>query len=59
MLASRDLSFCEVDADLQPWDKNGNPKQPLTQLFDHAGVWVYGDFGLSSPERPADWPNAG
>lgn len=56
-VGERDLSFCEVDADLQPWDKKGNAKQPLTELFDRARVWVYGDFELSSPERPPGWPN--
>lgn len=29
----RDLCFCETDADLQPWDKNEDPKQPLTDLY--------------------------
>jgi len=33
-----DLCFCEMDADLQPWDKNGDAKQPLTELYDRAGV---------------------
>jgi hypothetical protein len=51
-----DLCFCEADADLQPWDKRGDPKQPLTDLYDAAGVWVYGDFDLREPERPDDWP---
>ncbi len=51
-----DLCFCETDADLQPWDKNDNSRQPLTSLYDSASVWVYGDFGMRAPERPDDWP---
>ena len=39
-----DVCFCEIDADLQPWDKRGGSKQPLMDLYDAAGVWVYGDF---------------
>jgi hypothetical protein len=51
-----DISFCETDADLQPWDKRRDPKQPLKALYDEAAVWVYGDFNLSWPERPTNWP---
>jgi len=47
-----DLAFCELDFDLQPWDKNGRTKQPLAALYDSAGVWVYGDFAMESPVRP-------
>jgi hypothetical protein len=47
-----DVSFCELDGDLQPWDKNGRSKQPLTGLYDSAGVWVYGDFEMENPPRP-------
>ena len=51
------IAFCELDSDLQPWDKRGASKQPLTELYDSAHVWVYGDFALSSPEkRPATFP---
>ena len=52
----QELAFCEIDSDLQPWDKNGNPKQPLTRLYDAARVWVYGDFALGYPSRPEGWP---
>ena len=52
----RDACFCETDADLQPWDKNGEAKHPLTELYDSAAVWVYGDFELREPERPERWP---
>jgi len=51
-----DLCFCETDADLQPWDRLGEPKQPLTDLYDKCSLWVYGDFSLSQPERPLNWP---
>jgi len=50
-----DLAFCELDGDLQPWDKNGNAKPGLTRLYDDARVWVYGDFTLTRPEPRADW----
>lgn len=52
-----ELCFCETDADLQPWDKRGEAKRPLTDLYDAAQVWVYGDFDLNSPERPDHWPH--
>jgi len=46
-----EVSFCELDGDLQPWDKNGRSKEPLTALYDSAGIWVYGDFDMASPPR--------
>lgn len=49
-----DLAFCELDADLQPWDKNGNRKPVHTRLYDNARVWVYGDFTMTTPEKPGD-----
>jgi len=51
-----DLCFCETDADLQPWDKRRDAKQPLKDLYDRAGVWVYGDFTLTWPEPPQNSP---
>jgi hypothetical protein len=53
----RDLCFCELDGDLQPWDKYGNSKPPLVDLYDGARIWVYGDFEFLAPERPNDWPS--
>jgi hypothetical protein len=41
--------FCELDGDLQPWDKKGAAKQPLTSLYDRARVWVYQDFSMNYP----------
>jgi hypothetical protein len=51
----KDLAFCELDGDLQPWDKNGNTKPALTRLYDDARVWVYGDFTMTTPEPPENW----
>jgi len=53
-----DLCFCETDSDLQPWDKHGDVQRPLTDLYDTAAVWVYGDFDLRAPERPENWPGS-
>ncbi len=49
----QDASFCELDSDLQPWDKLGRVKEPLARLYRSAGVWVYGDFALGNPPRRA------
>ncbi|MGC2530744.1 MAG: hypothetical protein WA639_23615 [Candidatus Acidiferrum sp.] len=51
------LDFCELDAHLQPWDKDRRIKQPLREFYDKARIWVYGDFSLQAPEKPAGWPN--
>ncbi|MGB6941950.1 MAG: hypothetical protein WBE37_06125 [Bryobacteraceae bacterium] len=51
----RGISFCEADADLQPWDKNGNVRPLLTDAYDEAHVWVYGDFTLAQPPRSKDF----
>lgn len=49
-----ELSFCTLDKDLQPWHReSGARKENLARLYDDAGVWVYGDFSLTSPARPA------
>lgn len=53
--ADSELFFCELDSDLQPWDKHGNPNPALRQLYDDARVWVYGDFAMTSHERPENW----
>jgi hypothetical protein len=49
-------AFCEVDSDLQPWDKTGEAKEPLVRLFENASIWVYGDFLMQRPEMPQNWP---
>lgn len=41
------VGFCELDSDLQPWDKSGARKPILSTLYDNSRVWVYGDFSLS------------
>src|ERR1035437_2015696 len=51
-----ETAFCELDSDLQPWDKDSNPKQRLAGLYDKARIWVYGDFLLQAPPKPGDWP---
>jgi predicted nucleic acid-binding protein len=50
-----DIALCELDGDLQPWDKYGNTKPVLTRLYDDARIWVYGDFTMTTPEPAADW----
>lgn len=54
-----DICFCELDSNLQPWGKRGGPKPELTRQYDRAGVWVYKDYTLTSPERPAGWGKRG
>ena len=51
----RGISFCEADADLQPWDRYGNAKPPLTAAYDKAHVCVYGDITLTQPPRRKDF----
>lgn len=51
----RGISFAELDSDLQPWGPRGVPKAHLRSLYDHAHIWVYGDFTLQFPPRRADF----
>lgn len=53
---SDDVVFCETDGDLQPWDRQGGTKQPLTRLYDSAHLWVYGDFTMQSPVKRSTFP---
>jgi hypothetical protein len=53
----QDISFCELDGDLQPWNKDGHSKQPLTDLYDAAHVWVYGNFAMETPPRRLTFPD--
>ncbi len=49
--------FCEMDSDLQPWDRRG-AKPALAPLYDARRIWVYGDWERS--EGPWDgWPAQG
>ncbi len=52
----RELCFCELDKDLQPWDKDFKRTPPLADLYDRARVWVFGNFELTKPGRPPGWP---
>lgn len=57
----RDVNFCQLDSKMWPWEKQktGQPRRPrpqLKKLYDAAGVWVYSDFTLTDPIRPADFP---
>lgn len=49
------VGFCELDSDLQPWDKSGARKLILSDLYDNSRVWVYGDF---LPEEIDGFPEA-
>jgi len=51
----RGLSFCVTDADLQPWGKDGRGKPALTDAYDRAHLWVYGDFTLTAPPQRTDF----
>jgi len=51
-----DIVFCEIDADLQPWNSDRELKQPLATLYDNARVWVYGDFLMQAPAKREGWP---
>jgi len=50
-----ELFFCEKDRDLLPWNREGNKRPALAELYDNAHVWVYGDFTMTSPVRPPEW----
>lgn len=50
------IVFCELDSDLQPWDKDGNRKPILSDLYDSARIWVHADFLVEEiNELPDDW----
>jgi len=50
------VGFCELDSDLQPWDKSGLPKPILRYLYDNARIWVYRDFLCDEiDELPESW----
>lgn len=51
-----EMVFCEKDSDLQPWDKDGNRRHALCDMYDELGIWVYGDFDMQWPPKPEDWP---
>lgn len=50
------VGFCELDSDLQPWDKYGHQKPILSDLYNNARIWVYGDFLIEDLEKlPDEW----
>jgi predicted nucleic acid-binding protein len=52
------VGFCELDSDLQPWDKSGARKPILSNLYDNARIWVYADFLLEDIDQlPDAWIN--
>ena len=50
------VGFCELDSDLQPWDRTGAQKQGLASLYNAAQVSVYADFFVEEVnERLLPW----
>ena len=41
-----DLWFCDLDGDLVPVDRKGNPRRELVALYAAAGVTVRQDFRI-------------
>lgn len=53
------VGFCELDSDLQPWDKSGARKPILNDLYNAARIWVYADFLVEDVvQLPEDWLNS-
>ncbi len=52
------VGFCELDSDLLPWDKSGDRKSILRDLYDQARIWVYNNFLLEDIDAiPDRWIN--
>lgn len=50
------VGFCEMDSDLQPWDKSGAKKRILSDLYDDAQIFVYPNFLLEDiDDLPEAW----
>ena len=50
------VGFCEMDSDLQPWDKSGARKRVLGDLYDDVQIFVYPDFLLEDiDDLPDGW----
>jgi hypothetical protein len=50
------VGFCELDSDLQPWDKSGARKPILSELYNNSRIWVCGDFLLENVDDiPDNW----
>lgn len=53
------VGFCELDSDLQPWDRSGDRKSILRDLYDQARIWVYDNFLVEDIDAiPDRWTNA-
>jgi predicted nucleic acid-binding protein len=50
--ANATFAFCELDSDLQPWDKQGRGREELLEFYGPRGIRVYGDFDMAAPVRP-------
>jgi hypothetical protein len=50
-----ELFFCELDSDLQPWDRNGDRLDRVADIYDAANIWVCSDYLLQNPRIPAGW----
>jgi hypothetical protein len=48
------IGFCELDSDLQPWDRSGARKPILSDLYNAARIWVYADFLLEDVNELSD-----
>jgi hypothetical protein len=55
-IADAAFVFCEQDKDLQPWDRDGNPSEPLASIYDERQIWVYRDFAMTGKQPPPGWP---
>jgi hypothetical protein len=42
--------FCEKNGDLQPWDREGRPKESLRQLYEPLGIRVLSNFDVDAVE---------
>jgi len=51
----REMFFCELDSDLQPWGRDGQRIEKLATAYDDVNVWVCGDYLLQSPPVPENW----
>ena len=50
------VGFCELDSDLQPWDKSGARKRVLSDLYDDVRIFVYANFLVEDvSELPYGW----
>ncbi|MEA5617635.1 hypothetical protein VB711_07260 [Cronbergia sp. UHCC 0137] len=49
------VGFCELDSDLQPWDKSGALKPILSDLYNASHIWVYPDFLVEEVDVPEVW----